>query len=67
MLVATAGVAGPVGQIPDIDLADWERVLAVNLTGVFLCAKHGVPVLRLHGGRAIVITASNASIDVEPN
>lgn len=34
--------------------ADWARVLAVNLTGPFLCAQAAAPLLREHGGGAIV-------------
>ena len=30
-------------QLEDYDLADWNEVMAVNLTGAFLCAKHVVP------------------------
>lgn len=34
--------------------ADWARVLAVNLTGPFLCTQAAAPLLREHGGGAIV-------------
>jgi NAD(P)-dependent dehydrogenase (short-subunit alcohol dehydrogenase family) len=67
VVVANAGIAGPIAQIPDISLADWQHVIAVNLTGVFLSAKYGIPILRANGGGAVVITASNASLAVEPN
>lgn len=67
VVVANAGIAGPVAQIPDISLTDWQRVIAVNLTGVFLSAKHGIPILRANGGGTVVIMASNASLAVEPN
>src|SRR6201999_570537 len=33
---------------------DWNRVLAVNLTGPFLCTKAAVPLMQRHGGGAIV-------------
>ena len=40
---------------------DWNRVLAVNLTGPFLCTKAAVPLMREHGGGAIVnITSISA-------
>src|SRR4051794_19448342 len=39
VMVANAGI-GALGAIADLERADWDRVLAVNLTGVFLCAKH---------------------------
>jgi NAD(P)-dependent dehydrogenase (short-subunit alcohol dehydrogenase family) len=52
-LINNAGVAvfTPVMETSD---ADWERVLAVNLTGPFLCTKAAVPLMRKHGGGAIV-------------
>jgi NAD(P)-dependent dehydrogenase (short-subunit alcohol dehydrogenase family) len=65
VVVANAGITGPVAQIPDVTLDEWNRVLAVNLTGVFLSAKYGIPALRRNGGGALVITASNAAITSE--
>jgi NAD(P)-dependent dehydrogenase (short-subunit alcohol dehydrogenase family) len=52
-LVNNAGVAvfTPLMETSD---ADWDRVLAVNLTGPFLCTKAAVPLMRQHGGGAIV-------------
>jgi NAD(P)-dependent dehydrogenase (short-subunit alcohol dehydrogenase family) len=35
-----AGVIGPAERITDIDVKDWEKVMAVNTTGVFLCNKY---------------------------
>jgi NAD(P)-dependent dehydrogenase (short-subunit alcohol dehydrogenase family) len=40
------------------DEAVWERTLAINLKGVYLGCKHGIPALRRAGGGAIVNTAS---------
>jgi NAD(P)-dependent dehydrogenase (short-subunit alcohol dehydrogenase family) len=53
VLVNNAGVAvfTPLMETSD---ADWSHVLAVNLTGPFLCAKAAVPLMRRHGGGAIV-------------
>jgi NAD(P)-dependent dehydrogenase (short-subunit alcohol dehydrogenase family) len=52
-LINNAGVAvfAPLMETSD---ADWSRVLAVNLTGPFLCTKAAVPLMRTHGGGAIV-------------
>ncbi len=52
-LVNNAGVAvfAPLLETSD---EDWSRVLAVNLTGPFLCTKAAAPVMREHGGGAIV-------------
>ena len=57
VMVANAGISGR-GVTDQTALADWQRVLAVNLTGVFLCAKHAIPAIRKSGGGAIVSTAS---------
>jgi NAD(P)-dependent dehydrogenase (short-subunit alcohol dehydrogenase family) len=57
VMVANAGISGR-GVTDKTALSDWERVLAVNLTGVFLCAKHAIPAMRKSGGGAIVSTAS---------
>lgn len=51
-----AGIS-PVAPLADLDEGEWDRVLAINLTGVFLCMKHQVPELLKTGG-AIVNTAS---------
>lgn len=58
-LVANAGTAG-VGWLHETSLADWHRVLGVNLTGPFLCAKHTIPHMIEAGGGSIVVTSSIA-------
>jgi NAD(P)-dependent dehydrogenase (short-subunit alcohol dehydrogenase family) len=40
ILVNNSGIAGPTARVADMDLARWNEVLAVNLTGSMLCAKH---------------------------
>ena len=45
-LVNNAGIAGPTAPCEDVALADWERTLAVNLTGQFLCAQRAIPLLK---------------------
>lgn len=57
IMVANAGIAGR-GVADATELAHWERVLSVDLTGVFLCTKHAVPAMRAGGGGAIVNVAS---------
>jgi NAD(P)-dependent dehydrogenase (short-subunit alcohol dehydrogenase family) len=49
-------VAGP---LADLDEAAWDRQLAINLTGVFLCMKHEIAHMRSNGGGAIVNMASS--------
>lgn len=58
VLFANAGIAG-VGTGADCTLADWERVIAVNLTGVFLSAKHALRRMLAQGtGGSLVNQAS---------
>ena len=64
-LVNNAGIAGPfTGPLEELQLADWNRVLAVNLTGPFLLARHAAPLLRRSGG-AIVNIASTRVLQSE--
>jgi NAD(P)-dependent dehydrogenase (short-subunit alcohol dehydrogenase family) len=60
VLVNNAGIAGPTGGVETLSLADWERTLAVNLTGQFLCARLAVPRLR-RGSNAAIINLSSAA------
>jgi NAD(P)-dependent dehydrogenase (short-subunit alcohol dehydrogenase family) len=60
VLVANAGIEGPLGFVTDISVEEWNKTLAVNLTGPFLCSRHAIPSMRRAGGGAIVITGSNS-------
>jgi NAD(P)-dependent dehydrogenase (short-subunit alcohol dehydrogenase family) len=53
-----AGIEGPAGGLLDCTEEEWQRVIAVNLTGVWLCMKHEIPPLLKRGGGAIVNTCS---------
>lgn len=66
-LVNNAGIANPdAGPLESLSLTDFSRVIATNLTGVFLCAKHAVPALRSSRG-AIVNIASTRALQSEPH
>jgi NAD(P)-dependent dehydrogenase (short-subunit alcohol dehydrogenase family) len=58
VLVNNAGISGASGPTHELELADWERVMAVNATAVFLCTKHAVPHLRASGAASIVNISS---------
>lgn len=60
VLVNNAGIAGPTGPVEELSLADWERTLAINITGQFLCARRAVPLLKDAGGGSIVNLSSVA-------
>ena len=49
-------------SILDTDLEAWNRVQAVNATGVFLCCKHGIPHLLESGGGSVINTASFVAV-----
>jgi NAD(P)-dependent dehydrogenase (short-subunit alcohol dehydrogenase family) len=53
-----AGIGGPIADTADYATDAWHQVIAVNLTGVFLCMKHQIPAIRAAGGGAIVNMAS---------
>lgn len=42
--------------------ADWDRVMAVNIKGIFLCSKFAIPVMVRNGGGSIINAASPAGI-----
>ncbi|MCO1655129.1 SDR family NAD(P)-dependent oxidoreductase [Pseudonocardia humida] len=58
VLVNNAGITGAAGPSHELALADWERVMAVNSTAVFLCTKHAVPHLRAAGEGSVVNISS---------
>jgi NAD(P)-dependent dehydrogenase (short-subunit alcohol dehydrogenase family) len=60
-LINNAGVAvfAPLLETSD---DDWNRILAVNLTGPFICAKAAAPLMRDHGGGAIVNVTSISAV-----
>jgi len=58
ILVNNAGVGGPTLRVVDMERADWDRTLAVNVTGAFLCSKHAIPhMVARKSGRIINITS----------
>lgn len=66
-LVNDAGIASPhAAPAEKLPLADWNRLIGVNLTGPFLMAKHAAPHLRAARG-AIVNIASTRALQSEPD
>ncbi|HVA48348.1 MAG TPA: glucose 1-dehydrogenase [Pirellulales bacterium] len=54
------------GKVEQASRADWERVLAVNVLGPALCAKHVLPSMRRAGGGSIVNIASVSGFIAQP-
>lgn len=50
------------GSVTETSLTDWERTLAVNLTGPFLASRHVVPVMVANGGGSIIHMSSTAGL-----
>jgi 3-oxoacyl-[acyl-carrier protein] reductase len=46
------------GPVEDLDLAEWDRVIEVNLKGVFLCCKAAVPIMKQQRSGKIINIAS---------
>ena len=64
LLVNNAGTSGPAHDLDEVSLAEWQAVVAVNLTGVFLCSREAFRVMRAQspqGGRII----NNGSISAQ--
>ncbi|QYX76581.1 glucose 1-dehydrogenase [Streptomyces akebiae] len=57
-----AGIEQPVAPLAEIGATDLDRLIAVNLKGVFLCMQSQVPAMLAGGGGTIVNTASGAGV-----
>lgn len=67
VLYNNAGVWPPGdGAASELEEEAWHRTIAVNLTGVFLCCRHGLPELIRAGGGSVVNTSSPVAVRPEP-
>ena len=62
-----AGTEGPFGGIETMDEADFDRVISINLRGVWLGMKHLIRHLLVRGGGVIINMSSSAGIKAIPN
>ncbi|TAA63574.1 SDR family oxidoreductase [Shinella sp. JR1-6] len=53
-----AGTTGTVGPLTALSLAEWQDVVAINLTSGFLAAKHQLPAMEARGGGSLVFTST---------
>ncbi|HUN52575.1 MAG TPA: glucose 1-dehydrogenase [Candidatus Sulfotelmatobacter sp.] len=66
-LVNNAGILGPMpSSFESEDLEAWRKVQSINMDGVFLGCKHGVPAIRDAGGGSIVNLSSIAALGGTP-
>ncbi|PZQ46529.1 MAG: short chain dehydrogenase [Rhodovulum sulfidophilum] len=61
-----AGVLPPTAELAEMSEAEFDRVIAVDLRGVFLCLKYEIQAMLKTGGGAIVNTASVAGVIADP-
>lgn len=54
ILINNAGVYGPIGQLEQIDIRDWQKALNINLMGMVYCSHLTIPVMKLNGGGKII-------------
>ena len=57
-----AGVEQPITSTADLSEEEWDRIVTINLRGVFLCMKYEIPLILAQGGGAIVNTSSGAGV-----
>jgi 3alpha(or 20beta)-hydroxysteroid dehydrogenase len=62
VLVNNAGILGPGAQAADLEEADFNKVIAINQTAVFLGTKHAIPSMIKAGGGSIVNISSISGI-----
>jgi NAD(P)-dependent dehydrogenase (short-subunit alcohol dehydrogenase family) len=59
-LVNNAGIAGPTGKVEEINPEDWDRCLAIDITGQFNCVRLAVPLLKASKNASIMNLSSQA-------
>jgi len=57
-----AGIEQEIGPAAETPEEEWDRIIAINLRGVFLCLKYEIPLMLQQGGGAIVNTSSGAGV-----
>ena len=67
VLVNNAGIAGPAAPVVDYPVAEWRRVIDIDLNGPFLCCRAVVPHMVKQGYGRIVNIASIAGKEGNPN
>jgi NAD(P)-dependent dehydrogenase (short-subunit alcohol dehydrogenase family) len=60
VMVNNAGIAGPTAAVEDIGIDEWNRTIAVDLSGMFYCTRRAVPMLKSAGGGSIINLSSAA-------
>ena len=64
--VNNAGIGGTLAPTHEVKFEDWDRMMAINLSGVFYCMKEEISAMLHHGGGNIVNVASLAGLGAVP-
>ena len=67
IVVNAAAASEPLHTVADMPLATWQKVLDVNLTGMFLVCKHAIPHMQARGGGAFINISSTFGSVAWPN
>ncbi|MFO8239803.1 MAG: glucose 1-dehydrogenase [Dissulfuribacterales bacterium] len=67
VLVNNAGISGPNKPTHEIELEEWQRLIDINLNGVFLCTKHVIPYMKQGKGGSIINLSSIYGIISAPD
>ncbi len=65
VLFSNAGIDGPFGPLTELSEEDWDRIIDINLKGMFLCAKFSIPLMLANGKGSIIFTGSVNSLVAE--
>jgi NAD(P)-dependent dehydrogenase (short-subunit alcohol dehydrogenase family) len=63
----TAASADPPGPLEECSIADWDRCIAVNLSGMFYCLRHAVPVMKAQRSGVILNVSTTSARTGLPN
>jgi NAD(P)-dependent dehydrogenase (short-subunit alcohol dehydrogenase family) len=66
ILVNNAAITGPIGPTQEIDSADWERTIRVNLSGCFLSTRYALPYMIAQGSGKIINLSGGGAVGPRP-
>lgn len=61
VLINNVGISGPTAAAEDVSPTDWDRTIAVNLSGFFYCVREAIPRLKQAGGGTILNVSSTSA------
>ncbi|TAK53856.1 MAG: SDR family NAD(P)-dependent oxidoreductase [Gammaproteobacteria bacterium] len=62
ILFCNAGIGNTPARIHELQIAEWDRVMSVNLRGTFLCLRAAIPAMLATGRGSVILTSSVAGL-----